>query len=235
MKNSLILFDIDGTLIKLKERSSTIHNRFSFIVNKAFDANTSIDMIDDNGKTFKRILIELSSAAGVRRGKALRHMPKFHKLEREYVAAHSSSYNNRTLQGAKRLLSTLKRNGYPMALLTGNSEFMSWFKLNKNGLAHFFSVGGFGHVSENRDDLVPIAIRAANKKFKTRFYPKNVFYFGDSPLDIKAGKAGGVTTIAVATGKSTYLQLKKCKPDYLLRDLSNLKKIMAIISKNGRK
>ena len=201
MRNVLVLFDIDGTIIPLSKKTRIIHERFSYIVNKTFNINTNIDMIEDNGKTLRGIMIDLSGAGGVKKSKVLKNLPKLYRLEKEYVTKRSSLYHNKPAKGAKALLDALKRQKYPMGLVTGNSEFMSRFKLKRTKLTGYFDFGGFGAFSEHREKLVFFAIKQANKKFRTKFHPKNIFYFGDAPLDIYAGKKAGVTVIAVATGK----------------------------------
>ncbi len=186
-------------------------------------------MIDINGKTMKRIFLELAQVGGVKSSVAQKNMKRMYALEKDYVKKHGKTYGSIILKGVVPLLKELKKKDYPIGLLTGNSEYTSFFKLKKVGLDGFFNFGGFGEVSENRDKLVDAAIKAANKKFRTRFNKKNVFYFGDAPLDIIAGKKAGVKVIAVATGWCSISELKKYKPNYLLKDLSDTNGVLKIL------
>lgn len=49
-------------------------------------------------------------------------------------------------------------------------------------------------------------------------------YVGDMAIDIRTGKRAGVTTVAVATGSSSFKELRRQKPDYLFSGLKALKR-----------
>ncbi len=49
---------------------------------------------------------------------------------------------------------------------------------------------------------------------------------GDSIVDIKAGKAAGVRTVAVLTGLYSREELSSAKPDYLIDDISKLPNLL---------
>lgn len=58
--------------------------------------------------------------------------------------------------------------------------------------------------------------------------PSDAVCVGDSPLDIKAGKAAGTTTIGVLTGVSDYEILQKEDPDMILPGVGDLLTAIAI-------
>jgi phosphoglycolate phosphatase-like HAD superfamily hydrolase len=45
-------------------------------------------------------------------------------------------------------------------------------------------------------------------------------------IDVKTGRRAKVTTFAVATGSSSFSELKKERPDYLSRSLEKLFKVL---------
>lgn len=51
-------------------------------------------------------------------------------------------------------------------------------------------------------------------------------FIGDLPMDIKAGKAAGVTTIGIDWGLGTYDSLARENPDYIAKSVSELEKIL---------
>ena len=55
---------------------------------------------------------------------------------------------------------------------------------------------------------------------------KETFYVGDMAIDVRTGKRAKVKTFAVATGSSSFTELKKERPDFLNRDLSKLFQIL---------
>ncbi len=65
----------------------------------------------------------------------------------------------------------------------------------------------------------PEGIFQAMEYFGT--HPEHTVMVGDTPPDILAGKAAGVSTIAI-DGSDCLEELRKAKPNYLLRDMSEL-------------
>jgi phosphoglycolate phosphatase len=49
-----------------------------------------------------------------------------------------------------------------------------------------------------------------------------VVVIGDTPLDVKCGRAIGANVLAVATGGATLEELKNHKPDWAVADLREL-------------
>lgn len=49
---------------------------------------------------------------------------------------------------------------------------------------------------------------------------------GDSPMDVQAGKAAGIKTAVVVTGLCSKRRLEKENPDFILKNLLELKKIL---------
>ena len=227
-KNKLILFDIDGTLLSFATNEK-LHNRLCTAVNKTFNVNVKNEMIDINGKPDKRIMIELAGVAGISRSEVLNHLKQIYKNEIEYSKKNIKYYDARPAKGVVKLLQTLRKEKYPLGLITGNIKYLSKLKLEKTGLWKFFKTGAYGELSENRTDLVNKVIADSKKKFRTNFSKNNIFYFGDAPLDIIAGNGAGIKVIAVATGVVPITGLKKYKPAYLMKDMSDTKKIMKII------
>lgn len=49
---------------------------------------------------------------------------------------------------------------------------------------------------------------------------------GDSVIDVKAGKAAGITTVAVLTGLYSRAELEKAEPNFIINDISELPEII---------
>ena len=56
--------------------------------------------------------------------------------------------------------------------------------------------------------------------------PHEVAYIGDSPIDIRAGKAAGSYTVGVLTGTSPRDVLRSEGPDHILESVAELCKIL---------
>ena len=78
-----------------------------------------------------------------------------------------------------------------MGLGTGNTEKGAYIKLEPSGLGKYFTVGGWGTDGYTREDMLQAAVKRAEKKFKTKFNPNQVYVIGDTHRDICAAKNCG--------------------------------------------
>ncbi len=223
--NKLVLFDIDKTLIK----SSTAHKAaFSFAFKEVYGVATSIDVIQTHGKTDQQIIHEVLKLGGLDDDEI---ESKLNLCMETMVIAFKRNYesdNVSILNGVKELLKALEKNNILMGLVTGNLEPIGRGKMEKLNLNHYFKVGGFGNEHINRAELVRIAIKKAQDNFNF-VHSDNVFLFGDSPLDIKAGKEVGVQPIGVTTGIYTKHQLESAGALIVLDNLTNTNAIIKFI------
>lgn len=217
--SKLILFDVDGVLIK----EGTFINRYSVAIKKVFNVSVDIKRITTSGKTDTLILLELAQSVGISESEVKRHINKLRNSAIEYVKKHIYKTKIYTKDGVKSLLNELKNKGYLLGLVTGNLKKIAKIKLEKINLYQFFDLGGFGDTLIPRNKIIKEVIE------KAKISKNNVFYFGDSPLDVMAGKDVGIKTIAVATGNYSTKDLQKLNPDFVFENLSNLKKILSVI------
>lgn len=225
--DTLVLFDIDKTLIK----SSTGHKAaFSIAFKKVYGVDTNIDTIQHSGMTDQQIIYEVLKLNGLDDEKV--------KLKLDFcmqtmVSAFEENHRNDNvvvLDGVEDLLNALEKNNVLMGLVTGNLEPIGRGKMEKLNLNHFFKVGGFGNEHINRTELVKIAIEKAQSNFGFIF-SNNVFLFGDTPQDINAGKEAGIISIGVATGIYSKEQLKNAGASVVLDDLTKTDFIIKYILK----
>jgi phosphoglycolate phosphatase-like HAD superfamily hydrolase len=228
MKQKLILFDIDGTLLKGK---SKIHfNSFIEAFRKIFKIDVNPNEIDHEGKTDMRIILELSEKHGIPKDKVIPRLKEIYKIMIDFYKKNVDL--DKEIQpndNVEKLLSILKKKGYILGLLTGNLKKIARTKIGKFDLNKYFSFGSFGEISEIRSKLLENAIKKAKSKFKTNLNKEDIFVIGDTRFDVECGKQLGVKIIAVATGKYSIEELKKYNPDYVLKDFSDLESIINII------
>lgn len=223
--NKLILFDIDGTLVK----ASTAHYAaFSEAFKAVYGVETTIGAVNSYGMTDQQIIIEVLKKNG------LDEQTIKSKLE-ECMKVMIDSFNRligddkvAATGGTKELLEELNSRDILVGLVTGNLEPIARGKLKKIGLDHYFKVGGFGSDDINRANLVNLAIKEAEEKFNFKF-ENNVFLFGDTPQDIEAGQRANVKTVGVATGIYSKEELARAGADFVLEDLKNINKVLKII------
>jgi len=129
--------------------------------------------------------------------------------------------------GIRDLLERLVANqDFHLGLLTGNIEKGARTKLEPFGLNSFFPIGAFGSDSEDRNDLLPLAVQrlAANSSVSVTY--SDCVIIGDTPLDVACAKIHGAQSIAVATGPYTLENLQSTATDLALRDLSETSEII---------
>jgi phosphoglycolate phosphatase-like HAD superfamily hydrolase len=125
------------------------------------------------------------------------------------------------------LLYKLWRRKIVTGLVTGNLTRIGWTKMERAGLRRYLRFGAFAEMASSRDGLVRIAVRHARReRWIDRASP--VALIGDHPNDIRAARANGVRSIAVATGVVGADELAAHSPDVLVPDLRELSLEMLI-------
>jgi phosphoglycolate phosphatase-like HAD superfamily hydrolase len=114
-------------------------------------------------------------------------------------------------------------------LLTGNLREGARLKLSHLGIWKYFEFGAYADDSARRNDLGPFALRRAQEVLGLNFPPQRVFIIGDTEHDIACGKAIGAQTIAVATGVFGMDELAKFQPTHLLPDLSDTPGLLKLL------
>lgn len=220
----LILFDIDGTLVKSIPNNP--HSlAFSESVKNLYDIEISLDWGEVAGLTDRLIFKLMMVRAGWQQQKIDKIMPKLiDELERVYIANFKEG-TVEILPGVKQLLAELQVRGVALGLLTGNLKAIAQTKLEDVGIYSFFTVGGFGSdPHKKRSDLVKIAAKRAGLVASS----SSVYLIGDTPRDIFAAQEAGVKhTVAVATSHHSVEDLKNSKAEVVLKDLSDTKKVLA--------
>lgn len=124
--------------------------------------------------------------------------------------------------GAEHLLKELHERNVKLALVTSTLGRFIEFKLiplKKRGLRDLFQTVITLDDVKNRkpsgDPLLECARRLGEN-------PEKCAYVGDATVDIVAGKAAGMRTIAVLTGVDDYEALKGEDPDVILDSVSQL-------------
>ncbi len=215
--NSLLLWDIDGTLTL---SGGAGMRALQSALKREFGIDRSLDDIDYAGRTDRFIARQILNRIAWPEDDAT-----VARLLNAYIVELPVALQNpgtRVLTGIAALLATLAaRDDFAQALLTGNIERGARIKLGHHGLSHYFSFGAFADDGHLRDELGPVAVRRARELLGITFSPDRIFVIGDTPHDISCGKVIGAHTIAVATGQYSLEQLRAHAPTRLFADLSD--------------
>lgn len=224
----LVLFDIDGTLIDsggAGSRSLDLAFKELFSIENAFHgismAGKTDTQIMKEGLIKHGILTEGNLDAVIKT--YLKHLHKEINNDRRQVKP-----------GIYELLEMLSRvENIRLGLLTGNLELGARIKLEPFNLNKYFLTGAFGSDDEDRNRLLPIAIRRFEDLCQAKILPEDCVVIGDTPLDIYCAKPYGAICIAVATGPYCVDELMKVGADYVVKDLSGYSDILKIITQDS--
>ena len=126
----------------------------------------------------------------------------------------------RVMNGVREILEHVgRRDDVLNLLLTGNTRLGARAKLEHYGLAEHFLDGAFGDEAADRTGVAQRAVEVARRHVGERFSPDRAFVIGDTPSDVRCGKAIGARTIAVATGAFTVDALREHEPWAVVEEL----------------
>lgn len=224
-RNALVLFDIDGTLI----RRAGPHHRQALVdaVRQTTGVETTTDGVPVAGMLDRDILKTMMLRAGMKPAAIRRAMPAIVRRAQWVYSRSCPDLQKKVCPGARQVLARLKRRGIPVGLVTGNLSRIAWKKMEHAGLKPYFRFGVFAESAHDRAGLVRLALRRARGE---GWIGRDglVSFVGDHPNDIRAARANKVRAIAVATGLCGIDELAAHSPDILLPDLRALKLEMVL-------
>ncbi len=226
MEKTLLLFDIDGTLITsggAGERALRIGFRERFGIDDDL-RNVEIAGCTDSG--IARAMLRTHGLAAT-----VENIAAFLDGYLGHLADQLSHTEGRLLPGIIPLLEALKpRADMVLALLTGNVARGAELKLRHYGVWHYFEFGAYADDHHDRNQLGPFARQRAREKHGIDFPPERIFILGDTPHDIACARAIGARALAIATGKFTRPELAGHRPDFVFDDLSDLDAVLAALA-----
>ncbi|MCE0497786.1 MAG: haloacid dehalogenase-like hydrolase [Methylacidiphilales bacterium] len=226
MRDSLLLWDIDGTLVYMDragERSLLVAIRDLY--QRDLGAHLPVDL---KGRTDTSIARDLLVWLGV--PVTPEEEARLRSAYLELLSTTLSMVRPLIHPGIRKALDAV--HAHPeihQALLTGNLREGARLKLTYLDLWRYFEFGAFADDSHIRDELGPFALRRAKEKLGIDFPPERVFIIGDTPHDVACGKAIGAKTIAVATGAFSVEELVALNPTHVFKDLSDTQALLNAI------
>jgi len=226
MADSLILWDIDGTLVNMDRAGE---RALLLAIKEIYGRDLGLELpVDLRGRTdtsiARDLLVYLSIPGGTEEEKRFREA-YLARLPHTLPAGKA-----KVLVGIHDALEAI--HAHPeihQALLTGNLEAGAKLKLSFLDIWKYFEFGAFADDSHIRDELGPFALARAKEKLGIAFPPDRVWIIGDTPHDIACGKAIGAKTIAVATGAFTVEELAALNPTHTFKDLSDTQALLKVI------
>lgn len=211
MKDRLVLFDIDGTLVDtggagMRALREAAHEVFGAPGPKLDLAGSTDEglvrgMLEHFGEEFSPERV--GEFYGVYLGCLEKHLS-------------GGTFGGRVLPGVMELLDACREAGAVLGLLTGNIAKGAALKVRHYGMEGYFGFGAYGDDHHDRNLLGPIAIERAAAATGKNFLGEDALVIGDTPKDIACGRAIGATTVCVATGAFSARELREHGADVVV-------------------
>jgi phosphoglycolate phosphatase-like HAD superfamily hydrolase len=215
----LILFDIDGTLIKC---GIQVRGIFSKALIEVFGQTGDLDGYDFSGKIDTQIVLDLQEGAGLSRRQVEEKLPLFKEVYVDLLERDLDGTKMLELPAVPALPRALAgRADVTLGLLTGNWEAGARVKLSRFNLNPFFPFGAFGDGQLERTGLPPVALERAKEYTGREFQSEDTVIVGDSILDVAAARAHGIKSVAVATGWTPAEKLESAGADWVIPSLEH--------------
>lgn len=214
MLQKLFLFDLDGTVLKVKT------HKMVAIVDKTLTHvglahHTKIEK-KFSGRTDNDIFHSYLDDSNV-------HL--YPKLKETYTELMLNDLQNEDvdlLSGVDTVCNWLTANSLDWGLLTGNFELTGKQKVLRSGFPLPVSFGLYGDFFTNRTELAAEAIKKGNAFFGKEFSPSDIVIIGDTPKDILCANENGFTSVGVSTGGYSKTDLLAHQPHFVIEDLAQL-------------
>jgi phosphoglycolate phosphatase len=212
----LVLFDVDGTLIRTGGAGV---RAFARTFASEFNAADGFERLKFAGRTDPGLVREFFSFHDIAPTPA-----NFQRFFDHYVFWLDQILNesqSEVCPGVWEFLQALQQLPQPplLGLLTGNIRLGAEIKLRHLKLWGVFQTGGFGDDHEDRSQIAAVARDRGGRMLGAKLRGEEVLVVGDTPLDIRCARAISAKVLAVATGGSRLEELRANRPDWAIPDL----------------
>jgi phosphoglycolate phosphatase-like HAD superfamily hydrolase len=232
MPKRLILWDIDGTLVRAGQIAADV---FATAVEHAVGRHPGEHGVRMGGKTDPQIALEILASMGIDTGHD--HLPLvLGRLEADLAAAVDLMREvGKVLPGVREVLARLDDDEtVTQTALTGNTAVNAATKLAAFELDRWLDleIGAFGSDNADRLQLVPVALQRAAERRGLRFEPDQVWVVGDTVHDLACARAAGVRCALVRTGARPHeIDAGDAgDPDAVLDDLADVESVVKLLT-----
>ncbi|TWU01862.1 HAD family hydrolase [Neorhodopirellula pilleata] len=219
----VFLFDIDGTLLSANGVGASALSR---ALSEEFGVANPNTRVTFAGRTDRSLTIELLELNQVE--PSIEHCGRLRQRYVSLIGGELTRQGGIVLPGVRQLLTAMsRRDNTSMAIMTGNFPETATRKLEHFDLRRWFSWISGGDLHIDRDDLARRTAEIVRRRYGTKV--RELVVVGDTPADIRCGKAIGAKTIAVATGQYSLDTLGGENPTRLFSDFSQTDEILAAI------
>ena len=215
----LVLFDIDGTLIRTGGAGV---NAFGRAFETEFQIPNGTAEIKFSGRTDTGIAREMFLQHGVEPSPA--NLARFFDSYVFWLDYLLTQSNGMVIHGVWEFVHQLHglSDRPAIGLLTGNLRLGAEIKLRRFELWELFQTGAFADDHEDRNQIAAVAKQRGSRLLNENLRGDQILVIGDTPRDIQCARAIGARVLAVATGGAKIDELKTHNPDCLVEDLTKV-------------
>lgn len=222
--NQLWIIDIDGTIVNVHSNQVPAWlNMFNQVYDVTMDEKTLVSFF---GKPFTSVLVEALAYVGIDESAALSKFDDAFKLYIQGVQQGLEQHGGKILPGALEFLDILGKKNIVRAIATGNPQEEAEHKLKYFNLLPYFEIIVYADNYRERSEIVKEAIQKANMQFGINPTDKDIKIVGDSRHDVASAKLINATSIAVASGPTSYENLSAAQPDQIYQSLIDYQTII---------
>ncbi|HEY8944530.1 MAG TPA: haloacid dehalogenase-like hydrolase [Polyangiaceae bacterium] len=225
-KPTVLLFDIDGTLVTTGGAGRRAMERgFSSLYGSAAVLGFRFDGLTDRWiarRGLESLGVEVTSEA-------------IDAVLEAYVSALSEEVRRvpedryRVHAGVREAILHARKTGAAVGLGTGNVREGARLKLERVALYAEFAFGGFGCDAEGREELIRIGAERGARELGEPLEACRVVVIGDTPRDVAAARANGAECIGVGTGAFSAAELSASGATAAFDDLSQAGALGALL------
>jgi phosphoglycolate phosphatase len=215
----LVLFDIDGTLIRTGGAGV---KAFARAFETEFKLADGFSQLKFPGRTDWGLVREFLGIHGI--APTQENLQRFFDCYVFWLDHLMRESQSEVCAGVWEFLHELQSLPEPplLGLLTGNIRLGAEIKLRHCNLWDVFETGAFGDEHEERATIAALAHQRGCRILGTKLRGDEVLVVGDTPHDIRCGRAIGARVLAVATGGARLAELQSLRPDWAVPDLRGI-------------
>lgn len=216
----LVLFDIDGTLVRTGGAGIEAFRR---VFAAEFGATDGFEKLKFAGRTDTSLVREFFEYHKIpMTPENTQRFFEHYVFLLDYILSQGAP---RHCEGVMDFITALRALPDPpmLALLTGNIRLGAEIKLRHCGLWGTFVMGAFAEDGEDRNHIAAAARDRGSRLRGKKLRGDQILVIGDTPHDIRCGRFIGAKVIAVATGGATLEELQAHRPDWAVENLTRVK------------
>jgi phosphoglycolate phosphatase len=215
----LVLFDIDGTLIRTGGAGV---QAFGQTFAEVFNLKDATRTLQFAGRTDVSLVREGLRLHGIEPNEE--NIARFFAVYPRHLQHFLERLPARILPGMTEFLNALL--ALPqrpiVGLLTGNVRRGAELKLRHLGLWERFETGAFADVHEDRNCIAAKAKERGEELMRHKLAGEEIVVIGDTPHDITCARSIGAKVLAVATGVHTREELASKSPNWAVEQIGQV-------------